>query len=61
MVGKDQAHFISSPSSSTWHSACITHDGTAPLIYVGWSLKEQHLPIQLSIESWWVPDFSGIV
>ena len=48
---------ISSPLN-TWHSACITHDGTAPLIYVDG--VEGTTFTNSTDKTWWVPDFSGI-
>ena len=48
---------ISSPLN-TWHSAAITHDGTAPLIYVDG--VEGTTFTNSSDKTWWVPDFSGI-
>ena len=48
---------ISNPHN-TWHSACITHDGTAPLIYVDG--VEGTTFTNSTDKTWWVPDFSGI-
>ena len=48
---------ISNPHN-TWHSACVTHDGTAPLIYVDG--VEGTTFTNSTDKTWWVPDFSGI-
>ena len=48
---------ISNPYN-TWHSACITHDGTAPLVYVDG--VEGTTFTNSNDKTWWVPDFSGI-
>ena len=48
---------ISNPHN-TWHSACVTHDGTAPLIYVDG--VEGTTFTNSNDKTWWVPDFSGI-
>ena len=50
---------ISNPYN-TWHSACVTHDGTAPLIYVDGVEGTNFIAAYTSDKTWWVPDFSGI-
>jgi len=47
--------------TGTWHSCCITHDGTAPLMYLdgveGTSFDPTGSPDD---KTFWVPDASGI-
>ena len=50
---------ISNPHD-TWHSACVTHDGTAPLIYLDGVEGTNFIAAYTSDKTWWVPDFSGI-